>query len=128
MRTAAILSKIGRIFYGIAMAGMGIQTIYYHDFPYMMIPGRHAWIPGLVMVAYIFGAMLVLAGVGIVFEKKPRPLSLLLGTILLLIFCFYFVPYQFMTNANYMYLARWDSAAKELALSGGAFIIAMLSK
>jgi len=37
------LSDIGRIFYGIAVAGLGFQTIYYDDFPYMLIPRN---IPG----------------------------------------------------------------------------------
>ena len=118
------LSNVGRIFYGIAIAGIGFQTIYYHDFPYMMIPPKHAWIPGLVPLAYTFGGMLILAGACIIFEKKPRSASLLLGTALLLIFCFYFIPYQFMTNSNYMHLGKWENAEKELALASGAFIIA----
>lgn len=118
------LSNIGRIFYGTAIAGIGFQTIFYHEFPYMLIPAKHAWIPGLAMVAYISGALLMLAGACIVLEKKLRPASLLLGTILLLIFCFYFIPYQFMTNSNYMHFGTWENAAKELALSGGAFIVA----
>ena len=118
------LAKVGRIFFGIAIAGIGFQTIYYKDFPYMLIPSKHSWIPGLVMVSYISGALLILAGAFIVFEKKIRLASLLLGTVLLLIFCFYFIPYQFITNANYMHLVAWENAEKELALSSGAFIIA----
>src|SRR5260221_13037774 len=118
------LSNAGRIFYGIAIAGIGFLTIYYHDFPYMLIPPKHLWIPGLVMLAYISGALLVLAGACIVFKKKTRSISLLLGTVLLLIFCFYFIPYEFMFSPNYMHFGDWENAAKELALSGGAFVIA----
>ncbi|MDP4265411.1 MAG: hypothetical protein Q8941_22990 [Bacteroidota bacterium] len=68
--------------------------------------------------------MLILAGACIVFEKKTRSASLLLGTALLLIFCFYFIPYQFMVSPNYMHLVDWDNAGKELALAGGAFVVA----
>src|ERR1700722_20250027 len=118
------LSNIGRIFYGIAIAVMGFLTIYYHDFPYMLIPPHPSWIKGLAIVAYISGALLLLAGAAIVFEKKPMPISLWLGTVLLLIFCFYFIPYEFMTSSNYMHFGNWENAAKELALSGGAFVIA----
>jgi len=118
------LSKIGRIFYGIAMAGIGFQAIYYGDFPYMLIPPKHSWIPGLMILAYIFGTMLILAGLCIVFEIKPGPVSLLLGTVLLLIFCFYFVPYQLIFTSNYTQLVAWENAEKELALASGAFIIA----
>ena len=118
------LSNIGRIFYGIAIAVMGFLTIYYHDFPYMLIPPHPSWINGLTIVAYISGALLLLAGAGIVFEKKTMPISFLLGTVLLLIFCFYFIPHEFMTSSNYMHFGNWENAAKELALSGGAFVIA----
>jgi uncharacterized membrane protein len=118
------LSNVGRIFYGIAIAGIGFLTIYYNDFPYMLIPPKHLWIPGLVMLAYISGALLILAGACIVFEKKARSISLLLGTVLLLIFCFYFIPYELMVSSNYMHFRDWENAAKELALSSGAFVIA----
>jgi len=118
------LSNVGRIFYGIAIAGIGFLTIYYNDFPYMLIPPKHLWIPGLVMLAYISGALLILAGACIVFEKKTRSISLLLGTVLLLIFCFCFIPYEFMASSNYMHLVDWENAEKELALAGGAFVIA----
>src|SRR5450432_4055718 len=118
------LSVVGRIFYSIAIAGIGFLTIYYNDFPYMLIPPKHLWIPGLVMLAYISGALLILAGACIFFEKKTRSISLLLGTVLLLIFCFYFIPYQFMVSSNYMHFGDWENAAKELALSSGALVIA----
>jgi len=118
------LSSVGRIFYGIGIAGMGFLTIYYKDFPYMLIPPKHSWIPGLVMLAYISGSTLILAGGCIVFEKQTRPISLLLGSVLLLIFCFYFIPYEFIASSNYMHLVDWENAEKELALAGGAFLIA----
>jgi uncharacterized membrane protein YphA (DoxX/SURF4 family) len=118
------ISDIGRIFYGIAMAGLGFQTIYDHEFPYMLIPPNHSWIQGLALLTYISGAMLLLAGVCIVFEKQTRPVALLLGTALLLIFCFYYIPYEFTATSNYMQPIEWDNAEKELDLSAGAFVIA----
>lgn len=118
------LSNIGRIFYGIAMAGIGFQIIYYHDFPYWLLPPKHAWIPGLVMITYIFGIMFVLTGACIVLKKKTRPISLLSGAVLLLIFCFYFIPYEFVASSRYMHLRQWENAEKELAFSSGAFVIA----
>ena len=118
------LSNIGRIFYGIAIAAMGVQTIYYSDFPYMLIPPGHSWISGHVVFVYVSGVLLILAGACIVFEKKALPISLLLGTVLLLIFCFYFIPYELMVSPNYMHFGAWENAAKELALASGAFVIA----
>jgi hypothetical protein len=118
------LFNIGRILYGLAMAGIGFQIIYYHDFPYWLLPPKHSWIPGLVIIAYIFGILFVLTGACIVFEKKTRTTSLLTGTVLLLIFCFYFIPYEFMDSSRYMHLLQWENAEKELAFCSGAFVIA----
>jgi hypothetical protein len=118
------LSNTGRIFFGVAIAGMGLQTIYFNDFPYMLVPPGHSWINSLVVLYYISGALLILAGACIAFRKKTMPVSLLLGTVLLLIFCLYFVPYQFMSPSRYMDFGSWENAAKELTLAGGAFVIA----
>jgi hypothetical protein len=68
--------------------------------------------------------MLILFGAAIVFEKKTGPISLLLGCVLLLIFCFTYIPYEFKVGSNYLHLAEWDNPGKELALAGGAFVIA----
>src|SRR5437762_5982900 len=109
------LSIIGRIFYGTAVAATGFQIIYYHDFPYWLIPQKHAWIPGLDIVAYVSGTLFVLAGACIVLNKRTRTISLLSGLVLLLVFCFYFIPYQFMASSRYMHLLQWENAEKELA-------------
>jgi uncharacterized membrane protein len=120
------LSSIGRIFYGIAMAVLGFLTLYYHDFPYMFIPPHDSWVKGLIPVTYISGALLILAGACIVLRKMTLPVSLLLGGVLLAIFCCYFIPYQMMDPARYMHFGKWENSAKELALASGAFVIAGL--
>jgi uncharacterized membrane protein len=120
----ANLSNIGRAFYGIAMAAMGFLTIYFHDFPYMLIPPNHLWMNSHIISVYISGALLILAGACIVFGRKTMEISLLLGSVLLLIFCFYFLPYEFFVSSNYMHFSDWENAIKELALCGGAFVIA----
>jgi uncharacterized membrane protein YphA (DoxX/SURF4 family) len=106
------------------MAGMGWLTISHLDFPYMMIPPEHVWLTDHVFLVYIFGILLILAGTCIVFKIKPMPASLLLGTVLLLIFCFYFIPYELLVSPNYRHFGAWENAAKELTLCGGAFVIA----
>jgi len=118
------LSGIGRIFYGIAIAAMGFLTLYYADFPYMLIPPKHLWMNDHLVLVYISGVLLFLAGACIVFGKYLVSVSLLLGSGLLLVFCFYFIPYEFEASSRYMHFGAWENAAKELALSGGAFVIA----
>jgi uncharacterized membrane protein len=118
------LSNIGRIFYGLAIAAIGFLTIFYRDFPYFMIPPKHTWITDHVLLVYLSGALLFLAGVCIIIGKKLLPASLILGTGLLLLFCFYFIPYQLMALSNYRHYGDWENAAKELALASGALVIA----
>jgi len=73
----------GRIFYGTAMAGVAFQQFVYADFHRMILPPLHAWIPGLSLCAYFTGIILMAAGAAIIFEKKARIVSLVLGGILL---------------------------------------------
>lgn len=117
------LSGIGRIFYGTAMAGLGFLTIYYNDFPYMFFSPQHFLITLPEILTYILGTIMMLAGFCIVINKKTRPVSLLLGCVLLFIFLFDYIPYEFMANSSYRHLAEWENAEKELALAGGAFVI-----
>lgn len=116
------LSDIGRIFYGLAMTGMGLLTIYYRDFPYMFIPPKHSWIPTFVVV--FAGFALFLAGLAIVFKVSAKTISLLLGGSLLLIFFFYHIPFEFIATSSFNQFGAWENAFKELALSSGALVIA----
>src|ERR1700744_1030058 len=97
------LSKAGRIFYGIGITEIGLQAIYYHEFPYILSLPKN--LPGSVamVLAVIFGMIFTFAGACIVAEKRARQISLLFGAVLLLIFCFYYVPYEFIATSNYMH-------------------------
>jgi len=118
------LSNIGRLFNGIAIAGMGGQAIYCRTLPYILPLPEHFPRTSIVILAFIWGAMFIVAGAGIIFKRGARQISLLFGGLLLLIFCFYYIPYQLFTDPNYMHLADWENAEKELAFAGGALVIA----
>ena len=118
------LSNIGRIFFGIALVGTGFPIIYFNAYPYYLLPPLHFVTPGDAILHYISGMIFILVGVCIVFVKKIRPATLLFGGALLLIFCFLYIPYQFMDIPKHLQLAEWENAEKELSLAGGAFVIA----
>jgi hypothetical protein len=124
IKTMEKLIKLGRIFYGIAIAGIGFQQIFYADFHPMTFPPQHSWLPGLAIWAYVTGAALIIAGGAIVFEKNAKTVALVLGGIFLAIFCFYYIPYEIIVDPYYKHLGEWGSAEKELALAGGAFVAA----
>ncbi|HEY4336132.1 MAG TPA: hypothetical protein VGM89_09550 [Puia sp.] len=117
-------STIGRLFYGLSMAAMGILTIYYQDFPYMLLPPKHSWISSHLLWLDVSGGLLFLAGAFITLGKKWAPVSLLLGAVLLSIFCFCFIPYHLSLPAPFRHFGDWENAAKELSLAGGAFVMA----
>ena len=114
----------GRNFYALAIAGVGYQQFFNGDFHSMILPPKHAWIPALPFWAFSSGIIFIAAGVAIIFEKKARAMSLILGVIFLAIFCFYYIPYELIIDPYYKHLGEWGDAEKELALSGGAFVIA----
>src|ERR1035438_6430594 len=115
------LSKLGRIFYGIAIAGLGLGAIYYNEFPYMLCPPIHLAKPILAIFTYAVGTFLFLAGGCIVFQKRAGLFSLLLGSGLLLTVCCCYIPYELVNHSNF---GEWENAEKDLALCGGAFLIA----
>jgi len=101
-----------------------MPAIYFNAYPYYLLPPLHFLTPGASILHYITGAIFIFVGVYIVFNKKIRTVSFLFGCLLLLIFCFLYIPYQFMGNPNHLQLAEWENAEKELSLVAGAFIIA----
>ena len=118
------LTNIGRVFFGIAVTEIGLQAIYEHDFPYILQLPDHFWAPGHVILALVFGLIFTLAGICIIFKKWTREVSLAFGAILLLIFCFYYIPFEILTSPNYKHFDDWENAEKELAFAGGALVIA----
>jgi uncharacterized membrane protein len=118
------LFKIGRILYGISIAGTGFLTIYYRVFPYMLFPSQNFQLPGFAILVSISGALLVLAGLAIVLNRKAMDVSFLLGSAFLLIICFFHIPYELMYNPNYKHLGEWENALKDMSLAGGAYCIA----
>jgi uncharacterized membrane protein YphA (DoxX/SURF4 family) len=118
------LLKAGRICFGIAMAGVGFQQFYYGDFHPMLLPPLHAWIPGIAIWAYVSGTVLMAFSVAIIIGRQARLFSLVLGAVLLAVFIFYYIPYELIIDPNFRYLGEWSNAEKELALAGGAFVIA----
>ena len=120
------LANTGRIFYGIAIAAMGLLTMYFRRMPYMMIPPKHQWFSNHPVWVYLSGALLLLAGIYIVVGRKLKRVTLLLGTVLLLIFIFWFIPYELTVSPNFKHFGDWENAAKELTLAAGALVIAGL--
>ena len=118
------LIRAGRGFYGAGLAGIGVQQFIYADFRPMILPYWPSSIPGLAAWAYTTGAVLIIAGIMIAFSKRARMVSIILGTLFFLLFLFH-ADYQLFLSPYSFHLGLWTNALKELAFSGGAFVVAV---
>jgi len=118
------LIRAGRAFYGIGIAGIGVQQFIYSEFRPVILAYWPSGIPAPSIWAYIIGAGLILTGAIIVFGKRARVVSILLGIFLFLLFLCSHVYYQLYLSPYDFHFGNWTNALKELAFSGGAFIMA----
>jgi len=121
------LIKTALAFFGIGMLGIGIQHFIYSDFRPVILP---SWPQGIhtPIAAYIIGAAISMAGILILFGIKTRTTALLLASFLLLCFIFIQCPFVLFIQPNSpRHLGLWTDPLKELALSGGAFVMAGLA-
>jgi uncharacterized membrane protein YphA (DoxX/SURF4 family) len=116
--------KAGRVFYALALLVYGIQQFIFGTFRPVFLPAWQSHLPGLAVWAYAFGIVLIAAGLAIIFEKKVRETALLLGGLLLFLALFVHIPFEIIADPYSGHVGVWTAALKELALSGGAFILA----
>jgi uncharacterized membrane protein YphA (DoxX/SURF4 family) len=118
------LIRAGRVFYGIGIAGIGVQQFIYSEFRPMVLAFWPSWISDPAIGAYIVGAILILTGAIIAFSKKATVISIFLGIFFFLLFLCSHVYYQLFLSPYDFHFGNWTNALKDLAFSGGAFIIA----
>ena len=124
------LSKAGHLFYGLGIIAYGIQQIVISDFRPQILPDFPAWAHSIVILPHVTGVAMVIAGLivsGIIkasVSSRER-ISLYLG--------FYFFALIFVSHIPYLlfvyphklsHLGSWGDLLKELAFSGGSFVVA----
>src|SRR5436190_13937460 len=117
------LIRAGRALYGAGLAGIGVQHFIYADFRPMILPQWSSAVPGLSAWAYLAGAALVFAGIMIAFSKRARMVSIVSGIVFFLLFLFHVYDQLFLSPYSF-HLGLWTNALKELAFSGGGFVVA----
>jgi uncharacterized membrane protein len=119
------LGNIGRIFYGLAIAATGIQQFFFKEFFHIIFPPLPFQMPGLIYIAYIVAAFLIVAGIGIALFIRVKFFAYSRACIFIFFFLFCYVPFElFVSPYSPIHLGLWISPLKELAYSGGAFAIA----
>lgn len=120
---ASLFITIGRLFFRLAIIGLGFQQFLYGDFRPVFVPDWPAFLhtPAL---GFLSGAFLIVAALLIAFRQGARGFSLALGFFFLILFLACHVPYQLHYSPYSFHLGLWTDPLKELALAGGAFIMA----
>jgi uncharacterized membrane protein YphA (DoxX/SURF4 family) len=116
--------KAGRIFYGLAIAATGVQQFFFKAFFNILFPPLPFQVPGLMLLAYVVAAFLVIAGIGIVCGIRIRFFGFALACIFLFFFIFCYIPFElFISPYSPIHLGLWINPLKEFAYAGGALAI-----
>src|SRR5258708_33548307 len=116
--------KMGRIFYGVAIAATGIQQFFFKGFFHILFPPLPFQIPGLIYFAYIVAIWLIIAGIAIALDMRARFFAYTLACLFLFFFLFCYVPFElFLSPYSPVHLGLWINPLKEFAYAGGAFPI-----
>ena len=115
------LSTIGRIFYGIGIAGIGLMHFFFKGLRPLLAPIPPEDIANIKVLIYTLGSYLIASGVLIVAGKNIRIVAGSLGIVLLLFFLVAHLPNRLRFHPEI--LGIWTDAIKILAISGGAFIL-----
>jgi uncharacterized membrane protein len=113
---------LGRAFYAAGLIGIGIQHFIFRQFIPVMLPLWPAGLPGRAVFACLLGALMVLAGVAILFDIKGRTVAAWTGVGILLLLVFDTVPSVLMQAPQS--IGTWTNAFKALAMAGSAWVMA----
>ncbi len=143
------LIKLGRLFYGLGIAAMGIHLLILRDFRPDILPPIPVWPHKYIVFPIFIGLAMLLAGIlisGLVRIKPsnleqprtpqgmhqiqlrwldPKHISLYLGLFFLVMLVACQLPYILFFSPNKLsQLDVWFSAGQDLAYAGGAFVMA----
>ncbi len=116
-------TSIGRIFFAIGIAGIGVLHFFYPGIRPIIIPGLTGIHSSLSFIPYFIAALLIGAGFLIAIGKKYNNLSLVMGILFFLLFLFGHFP-RFLSAGSFN--SYWVNLNKVLALSGGFLVISTI--
>lgn len=124
-RLGRVLAVIGRYFFAIPIILFGGETFLYPDLaPGVPLPQViPAWIPGHALCAYLSGIILVISGLSIAINNKPRASAVWAGTTLCVLVVLIYTPLA-ISNPSIEISGSLDYVADTLAEAGAALLVA----
>ena len=120
-RIAERLIPVGRLFFGLALLGLGAEHFVFRQFVTGRAPAWPAAVPGELVWVYGWGVVVMLAGLAILARRWGREAMLGLGV---LVFVWGFLRHIPVVMADSLIGGNWTSAGKALVFFGGSFAIA----
>jgi uncharacterized membrane protein len=114
------LYKSGRYFFAFAIIAFGFIQLNVQEFMTGFLPVSKT-LPGRMVFLYIISIFFVLGGIGMCIDKTMRRAALLVGWLLLVLLIY---PHLASLVTDLHNPMPWTASAEDLALCGGAFIIA----
>jgi uncharacterized membrane protein len=117
------LTIFGRAFYGVGIIGIGILHFFYKGFRPIILPMPAESTESISALIYLLAIYFLVSGILILIGRYVTEVSLLLGVIFFLFLVGGHLPIRLENHPEISGI--WIDAIKLLALSGGAFVIAM---
>jgi uncharacterized membrane protein len=115
------LISVGRVFFAVALVGLGAEHFIYQDFIVGRSPQWPEALPGKLIWAYATGTIFILIGLAVILDKKARP-ALLAASALILVWAFFrHIP---VVISGPLLGGEWTGAGKALTFFGGTLAIA----
>jgi uncharacterized membrane protein YphA (DoxX/SURF4 family) len=119
------LIKTGRAFYSLALIVYSMMQFYFGDFRNVFFSPYQKGLPFLSILAWLFGIYLLISAGLVLVGKNGKKTASLLGAVFLMLFLGTHLTYELISEPNKIYhLGLWTNPLKELALAGGAFVVA----
>jgi putative oxidoreductase len=121
----ANFQKIGRVIYGIPFIMFGMfHFMKANDMAMMMLDG---W-PIAVVLVYIVGLALVLAGISFIINKKAKMAGMLLAVLLLIFILTLHIPTIMNAADEASRMGPMTNMLKDIGLMGAALVISSVSQ
>jgi len=124
-RTARWMRLSGRCFFGTAMVVFGVENVLHPQY----VPGvplnklMPGWIPGHVVWALLTGAVLVIGGLAILFNRRARVAAVVVGMMYLVLVLLVYLPME-VVHPSVEISGELDYLADTLIFSGAALFVA----